>query len=96
MPGNSPSSVFDTSSVHCLVSPPSPPMSLKRCTLQSERLFNSPHLGQSLQFVNEKRSFIAQKHSFRATAAHCEYVHVYQPKEDLQCFFGYIFIQRVS
>ncbi len=30
------------------VSPPSPPMNLKRWTAQSERLFNSHHLGQSL------------------------------------------------
>jgi hypothetical protein len=33
--------VFTKSSVHCLVSSPSPHMNLKRWTIQSERLFNS-------------------------------------------------------
>jgi len=45
-----------TSGVH--TSPPSPPMNLKRWIVQSERLFNSHHLGHSLAI--EKQSFLAK------------------------------------
>ncbi len=47
----------DSSSVHSSVSPSTPPMNLKRWTVQSERLFSSHHLGQSLQLANKKQSF---------------------------------------
>ncbi len=46
-----------------LVSPPSPPMKLKRQTVQCERLLNSHHFGQLLQLANEKQSFMLMRKS---------------------------------
>lgn len=52
MPNASPLSIFNTSVVHWLLSPPSPPMNLKRWTLQSERQFNSHHPGPNWPMRN--------------------------------------------
>jgi len=48
MHSGNPLSVFSTSSVTCLVCPPSPAMNLRTWTVKDERLFYSPHMGQSL------------------------------------------------
>jgi len=42
-----PLSVFSTSTVHSSVSSPSLPMSMKRWTVESERLIKSHYLGES-------------------------------------------------
>lgn len=48
MSSNEPLWLLNTSNAYCLISSPSPPINIKRLIVQSERLFNSQHLGQSL------------------------------------------------
>jgi hypothetical protein len=48
MSSNEPLWLLNTSSAYCLISSPSLPINLKTLIVQSERLFNSQHLGQSL------------------------------------------------
>jgi hypothetical protein len=45
MNSNNPLWLFNTSIAHCWISPPSLPIYIKRLIVQSERLFNSQHLG---------------------------------------------------
>jgi hypothetical protein len=56
--------------------PPSPPMNLKRWTIQSQRVFNCHHFGQWGTVIS----------CYRCPAGHHEPVQFYHPKEDSRCF----------
>ncbi len=80
---SSPLSIFSTSSVYCLVSPTSPPMNLKRSTVQSERLCNSHHLRQHYSWPMRNSHFLLQV-PLQGTTNMCI---LRSPKEDSQWFF---------
>ncbi len=62
MPNDSPLSIFSTSNVHCLISPPSPPKNLKIWIVQSENLFKIQHLGQSNQAMKNNHLLLKINH----------------------------------